>query len=74
MYCLLRISEAAVKLQDQIDALVPGQPWDQIRALGNMLRHGYDEIDLGIIWRIARNDLPALRTACQRALTRLPDS
>jgi uncharacterized protein with HEPN domain len=38
-----------------MDALVPGQPWDKIRSLGNVLRHGYDEIDLRVIWRIARN-------------------
>jgi uncharacterized protein with HEPN domain len=63
----LRISEAAVNLQNQIDALVPGQPWDKIRSLGNVLRHGYDEIDLRVIWRIARNDLPSLRAACERA-------
>ena len=74
MYCLLLISEAAVKLQDQIDALAPGEPWDKIRSLGNVLRHGYDEIDLRVIWRIARNDLPSLRAACERALTALPGS
>ena len=74
MYCLLRISEAAVKLQDQIDALAPGEPWDKIRSLGNVLRHGYDQIDLRVIWRIARNDLPSLRAACESALTAVPGS
>jgi uncharacterized protein with HEPN domain len=74
MYCLLRISEAAVKLQDQIDALAPDQPWDKIRSFGNVLRHGYDEIDLRVISRIARSDLPSLRAACEKALMTLPES
>jgi uncharacterized protein with HEPN domain len=74
MYCLLRISEAAAKIQGQIERLVPDQPWGSIRSLGNLLRHGYDEIDLHIIWRIARTDLRSLRTACEQALTKLPES
>jgi len=42
--CLERISEAAAKLGEQAMVLVPDQPWHDIRALGNRLRHGYDEI------------------------------
>lgn len=71
MYCLLRISEAVSKLQDQSERLAPDQPWDKIRSLGNVLRHGYDEIDLHVIWLIVRSDLPSLRRACEGALTKL---
>ena len=74
MYCLLRISEAATKIKGQVESLVPDQPWGSIRSLGNLLRHGYDEIDLHIIWRIARRDLRSLRKACEKALTELPES
>ena len=35
--CLERISEAATKLGEQAAILVPGQPWRDIRALGNRL-------------------------------------
>jgi uncharacterized protein with HEPN domain len=37
--CLERISEAAAKLGDLAVTLVPGQPWQEIRSLGNRLRH-----------------------------------
>ena len=74
MYCLLRISEAASKLRGLAQKLMPDQPWDQVRSLGNLLRHGYDEIDLHIIWRVARDDLRSLREACEDALMRLPES
>ena len=42
--CLERISEAAAKLGEEAVAMVPGQPWNKIRAMGNRLRHEYDAI------------------------------
>lgn len=42
--CLERISEAAAKLGDLAASLVPDQPWNEIRALGNRLRRQYDAI------------------------------
>ena len=74
LYCLLRITEAAAKLQDRAERLAPDQPWGKIRSLGNLLRHAYDEIDLRVIWRIVRDDLPSLRQACELASTKLSKS
>jgi uncharacterized protein with HEPN domain len=50
---------------------VPGQPWQEIRALGNRLRHEYDVIREDRLWDIVRMDLPALCAACEDALRRL---
>lgn len=72
--CLERISEAAAKLGDVAATLVPEQPWQKIRALGNRLRHEYDDIPAYRLWDIAQADLPALREACQRAIVRLAGS
>jgi uncharacterized protein with HEPN domain len=69
--CLGRISEAAVKLGDEAQALCPGQPWPDIRGLGNHLRHGYDMIDLRRVWRTVVVDLPPLKAACLETLARL---
>jgi len=69
--CLERISEAAAKLGDQAPALMPDQPWQKIRALGNRLRHEYDAIRQDRLWDIVQIDLPALRAACEDALRRL---
>src|SRR5215469_3868800 len=55
--CLLRISEAAKKLGALAKDLAPGQPWGDIRGLGNRLRHEYDAIDRHQIWRIVKDDL-----------------
>jgi uncharacterized protein with HEPN domain len=69
--CLERISEAAAKLGDLASSLVPGQPWPEIRALGNRLRHDYDLIREDRLWDIVQIDLPPLCAACENALRRL---
>jgi uncharacterized protein with HEPN domain len=66
--CLERISEAAAKLGDQAALMMPGVPWRDIRALGNRLRHNYDEIGEDRIWEIVRDDLPPLVAACEAVL------
>jgi uncharacterized protein with HEPN domain len=69
--CLERISEAAAKLGESAAALVPDQPWQKIRALGNRLRHEYDDIPAYRLWDIVQEDLPSLQVACVAALRRL---
>jgi len=66
--CLLRISEAARKLQGVVEILAPDQPWSDIRAVGNVLRHEYDTINPSVIWHIIENDLEPLRQAVERAI------
>src|ERR1022692_1870990 len=68
--CLERISEAAAKLGDLAPSLMPGQPWKEIRALGNRLRHEYDAIREDRLWDIVQTDLPPLCAACEDALQR----
>jgi uncharacterized protein with HEPN domain len=35
-------------------------PWTQIVSLRNRLIHGYDAVDLDILWKILVDDLPGL--------------
>jgi uncharacterized protein with HEPN domain len=73
MYRLLRVSEAATKLGERIEDLVPGQPWRQIRAMGNVLRHEYDVVALDQIWLVVTRDLEPLVTACRSAIASLDE-
>lgn len=68
--CLERISEAAAKLGDLAPSLMPGQPWKEIRALGNRLRHEYDAIREDRLWDIVQTDVPPLCAAGEDALQR----
>lgn len=67
--CLQRITEAVVKIGDErMAAIALGVPTHAVRALGNMLRHEYDNIDLVTIYNTAATDLPPLKTGCERQL------
>ena len=63
------ISEAAIRLDDQAEALCPGLPWRDIRGIGNWLRHQYDRVDIEAIWRTVIDDLPPLQSAVAHALS-----
>jgi uncharacterized protein with HEPN domain len=70
--CLERICEAAHRLGSDAEELIPGQPWRQIRGMGNRLRHAYNRITIDIIWDTARYRLPSLESGAREALVRLP--
>ncbi len=69
--CLERMSEAAAKLGEAAPELAPEQPWQQIRSLGNRIRHEYDRLRAERLWEIVKDDLPSLQEACELALEKL---
>jgi uncharacterized protein with HEPN domain len=72
LHALLIISEAARKLGDEANSLVPGQPWADIRSIGNVLRHEYDGVDPETVWHVIRSgDLAALRDAVSPVVVKL---
>ncbi len=66
--CLMRLSEAAIRLGAEAERLCPEQPWRDIRGLGNHLRHAYDRIDADELWNIVRRDLPSFARSRRAAL------
>jgi uncharacterized protein with HEPN domain len=69
--CLERVCEAAYRLGDRAAALMPDQPWGDIRGMGNRLRHGYDRLNLDVVWHAVHQELPGLEAAARQALQRL---
>ncbi len=69
--CLSRISEAASKLGLLAEELAPDQPWNDIRGMGNWLRHGYPRILKETIWKTVTEDLASLRRDCESAIEEL---
>jgi uncharacterized protein with HEPN domain len=71
LHALLILSEAATKLGPEAPLLVPGQPWQAIRGIGNVLRHEYDGVDPNTVWRIIDSgDLASLKKAVRTAISR----
>lgn len=71
--CLERISEAARKLGSTAEEMCPGIAWGSLRAVGNILRHEYERVDIGRIRLMIEDDLPPLKAAVEYALARLAD-
>jgi uncharacterized protein with HEPN domain len=51
------------RVPDTLKGQFPDQPWPEIAAIGNLLRHDYERVDDLIMWKIATRSLPALRRA-----------
>ncbi len=69
--CIERVCEAVYRLGEHAEALMPGQPWGDIRGMGNRLRHAYDRVDVDIVWNTAKLRLPELVEEARLALARL---
>jgi uncharacterized protein with HEPN domain len=54
------IGEAGTRVSQQQRTAHPQIPWAQIVGARNRLIHGYDQIDLDILWDILELDLPLL--------------
>lgn len=67
---LLCISEATARLLEADPTLAqryPDVPWRQVRAIGNVLRHEYDRIDMNIVWdTVTTDDLNTLTAAIEK--------
>jgi uncharacterized protein with HEPN domain len=54
------IGEAAVKVSSDVQARHSSIPWKDVVGTRNRLIHGYEDVDLDIVWRIVETDLPGL--------------
>ena len=54
------VGEAAARVSSDARARRPAIPWTEIVSLRNRLIHGYDSVDLDVLWTIVDTDLPAL--------------
>ena len=52
------VGEAAAKVSSEGRTRYPTIPWSEVVSLRNRLIHGYDSVDLDILWRIVESDLP----------------
>jgi uncharacterized protein with HEPN domain len=79
LYSLQTVGEAAIRLDkeekrrgepDLMERRYPDVPWRDVRGLSNVMRHGYDDIDLDIIWTTATEAIRPVRDAASQEITR----
>ena len=63
------VGEAAGRVPSEFREEHAEIPWPQIVSLRNRLIHGYDSVDMDVVWRILRDDLPPLIQRLESLLT-----
>ena len=60
IYQPLVIGEAAKRLSNDVRTSHPDVPWSEMARMRDRLIHGYDDVDLGLVWETATVDVPEL--------------
>jgi uncharacterized protein with HEPN domain len=66
------IGEAVKRLSPEFTEQRPGVPWRAIAGTRDRLIHGYFTVDLGSVWAMVAQDIPALRDEVESALRAAP--
>jgi uncharacterized protein with HEPN domain len=59
---LLVLGEAAKRLSNGFREQHADVPWKAIAGMRDRLLHGYDDVDLELVWKTVDEDIPALIT------------
>ncbi len=68
---LQTLTESSQRLSSEIKGTEPQIPWRDLAGFRNVIVHGYLGVDLGAVWLVIEQDLPALTEAVIRMTTRL---
>ncbi|WP_373499042.1 DUF86 domain-containing protein [Desulfococcus sp.] len=62
------IGEAAARISPAEQAKYPEIPWREVIGMRNRLIHGYDSVDLSVLWDTIELDLPPLIVQLEKIL------
>ncbi|HZG39854.1 MAG TPA: DUF86 domain-containing protein [Nodosilinea sp.] len=57
---ILVIAEAARRVSDSTRQALPNIAWSEINGMRNRLVHGYDDINLSVVWNVVQAEIPPL--------------
>jgi len=55
------VGEAAKKIPEEIKTQFPKIPWRQMAGMRDKLLHEYFGVDIRVVWRTVKEDLPRLK-------------
>ncbi len=64
------VGEAAARVPDEFRLRHPEVPWRDAIGLRSRLIHGYDAINLDMVWTVLQNDLPELIAALENIVAK----
>ena len=62
------VGEAAARVSPEGCRRYSRVPWSEITGMRNRLVHGYDQVDLDVLWDTIEHDLPPLVAELERIL------
>ena len=62
--------DATSKLSDALRERHPEIPWREVRGFRNIAAHAYESLELGRVWEIVEDYLPALRAVVDEEIDR----
>lgn len=62
------IGEATKRLPAELREEYPQIPWNGMAGMRDRIIHGYDRVDLHIVWDVVKRDIPELKPKIQRIL------
>lgn len=71
--CLEIIGEAAKNIPDQIRNMYPEIPWRQMAGMRDKIAHHYFGVHLQTVWRVVKDDIPALVDHVKHACDSAPE-
>ena len=70
VFNLMQIGELAkTSLSEDIKIRFSAIPWRQVYGLRNRIVHGYDGVNMQIVWDTVSEDIPKLNGQLQRIIT-----
>ena len=70
LHQLLVVGEAVKRLSAALCQDNPDVPWTLLAKLRDRLIHGYDSVDLTIVWQTVHDDLPSLLPVLEQILAK----
>ena len=71
--CILQIGELANKFSDDFKLKHSKIPWKDVVSMRHRAAHGYYEMDKITIWKTATNDVPKLKSYCEKIIEEKDD-
>ncbi len=62
------VGEAARRLPLDFRDLYPDIPWKDMAGMRDRIIHGYDMVDLRIVWDVVKKDIPQIKPLIQQIL------
>jgi uncharacterized protein with HEPN domain len=62
------VGEATKRLPMTLRDQYPNIPWKQMAGMRDRIIHGYDTVDLEIVWDVVKQDIPHIKPQIQQIL------